>query len=104
MHNHNVYFWLKEGLPNSDLIEFEKGLETLTKTSLVISGYYGKPANTSREVVDHTYSYGLTLVFNNTNDHNLYQADPVHLAFVDKNMSKWARVLVYDIEIKNPIG
>jgi hypothetical protein len=103
MQNHNVYFWLKEELSNSALLEFEKGLETLTKTPLVISSYYGKPANTSRAVVDNTYSYGLTLVFKNTKDHNLYQADPVHLAFVDKNASKWTKVLVYDIETKKTL-
>lgn len=98
MHNHNVFFWLKEGLPSNAFLEFEKGLETLTKAQQVISGYYGKPAKTSRDVVDNTYSYGLTLVFKNTKDHDLYQADPVHLVFVEKNSSKWAKVLVYDIE------
>jgi len=100
MHNHNVYFWLKEGLSNSDLLEFEKGLESLTKTTLVIKGYYGKPANTNRAVVDNTYTYGLSLLFKDTSDQNLYQADPIHLAFVDKNGSKWSRVVVYDIETK----
>jgi hypothetical protein len=99
MHSHNVFFWLEEKLSNSALHEFEEGLETLVKTSLVKSGYYGKPANTNRAVVDNTYSYGLTLLFNDTADHNLYQADPIHLAFVDKNSKKWTKVLVYDIEL-----
>jgi hypothetical protein len=100
MHSHNVYFWLKEGLSNSALDEFEKGLDTLKKTTMVLSGYYGKPANTNRSVVDNSYSYGLSLLFKDTADHNLYQADPIHLAFVDKNATKWTRVLVYDIETK----
>jgi len=100
MHSHNVYFWLKDGLSNSALDEFEKGLDTLKKTTMVLSGYYGKPANTNRSVVDNSYSYGLSLLFKDTADHNLYQADPIHLAFVDKNVTKWTRVLVYDIETK----
>jgi hypothetical protein len=100
MHSHNVYFWLKPGLSNSALLEFEKGLGTLIKTPLVLSGYYGKPANTKRAVVDNTYSYGLTLIFKDTADHNLYQADLTHLAFVDQNAAKWIRVLVFDIETK----
>ena len=100
MHSHNVYFWLKDGLSNSALDEFEKGLDTLKKTTMVLSGYYGKPANTNRSVVDNSYSYGLSLLFKDTADHNLYQADPIHLAFVDKNATKWTRVLVYDIETK----
>ena len=100
MHSHNVYFWLKDGLSNSALDEFEKGLDTLKKTTMVLSGYYGKPANTNRSVVDNSYSYGLSLLFKDTADQNLYQADPIHLAFVDKNVTKWTRVLVYDIETK----
>jgi Stress responsive A/B Barrel Domain len=99
MHSHNVFFWLEEKLSNSALLEFEVGLNTLIKTPLVLSGYFGKPANTNRTVVDNTYSYGLTLLFNDTADHNLYQADPIHLAFVDKNSKKWTKVLVYDIEL-----
>jgi hypothetical protein len=99
VHSHNVYFWLKEELSNPALLEFEKGLETLIKIPLVIKGYFGKPANTNRAVVDNTYSYGLTLMFKDTADHNLYQANPTHLAFVDKNATKWTRVLVFDMEI-----
>jgi hypothetical protein len=100
MHSHNVYFWLKEGLSDSALLEFENGLDTLMMIPLVINGYYGKPANTNRAVVDNTYTYGLTLTFKNTADHNLYQGDPIHLAFVEKNSAKWIRVQVYDVEIK----
>jgi hypothetical protein len=98
MHNHNVYFWLKEGLSDSALLEFEKGLESLTKTALVVKGYYGKPANTNRPVVDRTYSYGLSLLFNDTDDQNLYQADLTHLAFVDKNEKKWTKAVVFDLQ------
>jgi hypothetical protein len=100
MHRHNAFFWLKGELPDSALLEFEAGLESLTKTPLVLNGYFGKPANTNRAVVDNTYSYGLTLIFKDTTDHNLYQVDPIHMAFVDQNAPKWTRVLVYDIETK----
>jgi hypothetical protein len=100
MHGHNVYFWLKEGLSKSALLEFEQGLDSLTTTPLVINGYYGKPADTHRAVVDNTYSYGLSLIFKNTDDQNLYQADPTHLAFVEKNSAKWTRVQVYDVDVQ----
>jgi hypothetical protein len=100
MHIHNVYFWLKEGLSTSSLLEFEQGLETLIKIPLVKNGYYGKPADTNRTVVDNTYSYSLTLFFNDTPDQNLYQTDPIHLAFIDRNSKKWTRVQVYDVEVK----
>ena len=100
MHHHNVFFWLKEGLSDSALLEFEEGLESLKKTSMVITGHFGKPADTNRAVVDNSYSYGLTLIFKDTADHNNYQVDPIHLAFVDQNAPKWTRVQVYDFETK----
>jgi hypothetical protein len=50
--------------------------------------------------VDNTYSYGLVLIFKDTDQHNLYQADPIHQIFLDKNAAKWTRVLVFDLEMK----
>jgi hypothetical protein len=100
MHSHNVFFWLKEGLSDSDLLEFEKGLDTLLMDRLVINGRYGKPADTHRDVVENTYTYALSLLFKDTADHNLYQADSVHLAFVEKHSAKWSRVKVFDVEVQ----
>jgi hypothetical protein len=100
MHSHQVFFYLNAELSHAALLEFEEGLESLIGISLVQSGYYGKPAHTNRAVVDNTYSYGLTLLFKNTADHDLYQADPIHQVFLDKNATKWSRVLVFDIETK----
>jgi hypothetical protein len=100
MHSHNVYFWLTEGLSNSAILEFEQGLETLMRIPLVINGCYGKPANTHRDVVENSYTYGLMLTFKDTADHNLYQADPVHLEFVKNHSAKWTKVRVFDVEIK----
>lgn len=98
MHSHNVFFWLKDDL--SDLVrqEFERGLDSLTKISYVKSGYFGKPSDTHRSIVDNSYSYGLTLQFTDIKNHNIYQNDPIHQVFVDLNSWKWTRVLVYDIE------
>jgi hypothetical protein len=100
MHSHQVFFYLNAELSQSALLEFEEGLEALINIPLVRSGYYGKPAHTDRAVVDNTYSYGLTLLFKNTADHDLYQADPIHQVFLDKNVKKWARVQVFDVETK----
>jgi hypothetical protein len=98
MHSHNVLFWLKDDLSYSELVEFETGLITLINDPRVIRGVYGKPANTHRSVVENSYTYGLSLMFKDLADHDLYQAEPIHLAFVEKNASIWTRVMVYDIE------
>ena len=100
MHSHQVFFYLNEDLSTSALLKFEEGLETLINIPLVLSGYYGKPANTNRAVVDNAYSYSLTLIFKDIADHNLYQAHQIHQVFVDQNANKWIRVLVFDVEIQ----
>jgi hypothetical protein len=98
MHQHIALFWLKEQLSDAEILEFEQGLNNLTKISLVLSGSYGKPADTHRSVVENTYSYGLILLFKDISDHNLYQADPFHQSFVNHNSQKWIKVQVLDIE------
>lgn len=99
MHHHQVFFWLKSELSNSEIYEFVKGLESLIKIPLVTKGYFGKPASTNRVVVDNTYSYSLALHFKDLSEHNLYQDDPIHQNFVNQNSLKWVKVLVYDVEV-----
>jgi hypothetical protein len=98
MHIHNVYFWLKDDLGNQERINFEGGLKTLTNDPAVKSGLYGKPADTQRDVVENTYSYGLTLLFDDLAAQDRYQAGAVHLQFVEDHASKWEKVMVYDID------
>lgn len=98
MHAHNVYFWLKNDLTPGDLSAFEQGLQALTHDPAVQSGYYGRPADTHREVVENSYSYGLLLLFDNLAAHDQYQQGAVHLEFVAAHASKWARVVVHDIQ------
>lgn len=98
MHVHNVYFWLKDDSDNQTLVNFEQGLHSLTTDPFVVSGYYGRPADTERDVVENTYTYGLVLVFNDLAAHDQYQAGKVHLQFVDEHQAKWERVAVYDIQ------
>jgi endonuclease IV len=100
MHVHNVYFWLKQDLDSQAIATFEQGLEALAKDPAIKSGYYGNPANTEREVVENSYTYGLVFVFDDLAAHDRYQAGKVHLKFVEDHLSKWERVVVYDIEVR----
>jgi hypothetical protein len=98
MHIHNVYFWLKSGLDEQALTAFEQGLNDLANDPAVKSGYFGKPADTHRDVVENSYTYGMVLVFDDMAAHDQYQVGAVHLKFVDDNASKWEKVVVYDIK------
>jgi hypothetical protein len=98
MHAHNVFFWLRNDLDGQALAAFEQGLNALTKEPTVKSGYYGKAADTQREVVDNSYTYALVLVFDDLAGHDRYQAGAVHREFIEEQASNWERLVVYDIQ------
>ncbi len=98
MHSHLAFFWLNDNLSTTEILDFEKGLGSLINISVVVSGFYGKPANTHRSVVENSYSYGLSLLFNDTNAQFSYQSHEIHEEFVKQHNSKWSKVQVFDIE------
>ena len=93
---HHVYFWLAE----KDNKEYKKllieGLKKLSAVSTIQRFHIGQPANTSRGVIDSTYSVSWILIFDNAADQDSYQVDPIHLKFVEECKHLWNRVVVYD--------
>lgn len=95
---HNVYFWLKPDLTAEQRATFESELALLPKISYLAHGFVGKPADTEkRPVTDHSFSYSISLLFKNMEDHEFYQKGcPDHQRFVDTCKTFWERVVVYD--------
>jgi len=93
---HHVYFWLKNPESNTDFAELIDGLKKLSAVKTIQSFHIGKPAGTNREVIDTTYSISWMLLFNNKEDQDSYQVDPIHLKFVDECSHLWKKVVVYD--------
>lgn len=98
MHIHNVYFWLDDNQDEGSKAEFEEGLGWLVADPNVKSGYFGKPIASDRDVVEGSYTYGLVVFFEDTAGHDRYQVGEPHNRFLDKNMKKWTKVVVYDIQ------
>lgn len=98
MHIHQVFFWLKDNLTLNEISDFEKGLLQLTRITSVKAGFFGKPAKTYRDVVERSYSYGLTLHFGSISDHDQYQRHTEHQDFVAKHAAKWDKVKIFDLE------
>ena len=46
MIRHTVYFWLDESLTEDQKTEFEGGLRALFDIDVVVTGHFGKPADT----------------------------------------------------------
>ena len=93
---HHVYFWLKNPGNNNDLLALIEGLQKLSSVKTIKSFHIGKPAGTSRDVIDTTYNVSWLLLFNNKEDQDSYQVDPIHLKFVDECSHLWEKVVVYD--------
>ncbi len=93
---HTVYFYAAEGLTDKRKTEFIDGLAELAKTPSIQKVYYGPPAGTPREVVDNNYLVAWICHFKSSEDHDLYQKDPIHLKFIEDYKDVWSKVLIYD--------
>jgi len=97
MLTHTVIFWLKEGLTQEDRDLFFEGAKTLSTIESVDQSFMGTPASTpKRPVVDDSYDCALSVSLRDLDAHDLYQADPIHLAFIEKCGHLWERVVIYD--------
>jgi len=96
---HSVYFWLKDGLTYEDASAFRAGLEALSEVPSVRALYVGTPAETTeRPVIDQSYTFALTVVFDDMVGQDAYQVSPAHQAFVKTFSPMWDRIIVYDAD------
>ena len=93
---HHVYFWLKNPDSQADKAKLVEGLKKLSKVKMIRTFHIGQPAPTNRDVIDRSYSVSWLLFFDNKADQDSYQADPVHLKFVEEYSALWTKVIVYD--------
>lgn len=93
---HHVYFWLHNPGNERDRTALLEGLRKLSAAPTIRSYYIGQPAETKRDVIDSSYSLSWLLFFDNKEDQDRYQTDPIHLNFVATCSHLWRKVLVYD--------
>jgi hypothetical protein len=96
---HTVFFWLND---NADEAAREQLLgdckNLLGKIPTCRHVWTGRPAMTPRDVVDNSYTVGLTTVFDDSAGHDEYQVHPLHKEFIARNKQNWKRVQVYDFK------
>ena len=93
---HHVYFWLTNPDSKEDLEALTEGLQKLTSAPSINIYHIGKPADTNRDVIVRDYALSWLLIFNNKDDQEAYQADPVHHQFIEECKHLWSKVVVYD--------
>tara|TARA_B110000305_G_C19134568_1_gene490547 strand:+ start:169 stop:471 length:303 start_codon:yes stop_codon:yes gene_type:complete len=96
MYVHSVFFYLKKELTNEQRIAFKGGCDSLATSENVSQSFVGVPAVLERSVVDGSYDFSLTFIFNSKIEHDKYQVEPIHHAFIKEFESYWERVQVYD--------
>ncbi|MGN6618305.1 MAG: Dabb family protein [Ilyomonas sp.] len=93
---HHVYFWLANPGIRDERAKLLEGIKTLTDITYIKSFHIGVPADTHREVIDTSYAFSWLAVFDNKEDQDAYQVDPIHLNFVKNYSYLWDKVIVYD--------
>lgn len=94
---HMVYFTLHDGSPEN----IRKLTESCYGHLKNIPGitYFGAGPlveDLNRPVNDRGFHVALNVVFATRGDHDSYQQDPNHLAFIAENKPTWAQVRVFD--------
>jgi hypothetical protein len=96
---HHVFFWLKNPSSKEDLDKLLAGLKTLENIKTVRKLFIGVPASTEeRDVVDNSYHASELMFFDNLEDQETYQHDPIHKKFVEDCSHLWEKVIVYDVQ------
>jgi hypothetical protein len=93
---HHVLFWLKTETTEDQIDAFRKGLESLENIETVKTFHIGTPAAIDRAVVDVTYTFSLTIFFENMAGHDVYQVHELHKAFLDQFRELFEKVVIYD--------
>lgn len=94
---HTVYFWLNEDAPAPAASQLIEDCRTILRQVPTVRQLWAGPAaNTPRDVVDNSYACGLTVLFDDSAGHDVYQDHPLHYEFIERNKTNWKRVQVYD--------
>lgn len=94
---HTVFFWFHDGVSEADSQNFYEELKKLQQIPQIRHGWIGVPADTEeRGVIDASYDYSITFVFEDEKAEGEYQVHPIHTEFVETNSHLWEKVTVYD--------
>ncbi|WP_333852104.1 Dabb family protein [Epilithonimonas sp.] len=94
---HNLFFWLRKDLSETEVKDFENFFEGLKKLPYQKNLRYGKPAGSSpRTVLDSSYTYNGSMEFESLEELEAYGKLPEHLALVQKYKPMFEKMLVYD--------
>lgn len=95
---HTAYFWFKEGASEEQLKSFYARSKELNEIPEVEALFMGKPANTTRPIVERSYDYAVVVHLKDLAAHDAYQQHPIHLKLLSDFSGLWEKVMITDIE------
>lgn len=93
---HTVFFWLKDPESTSQRAALYAGLQELATIAEIKTAYVGVAADTRRPVIDSTYDFSVTFIFETPQLQDIYQEHPDHKKFIENCAHTWGKVQVYD--------
>lgn len=94
---HMVYFTLHDGTPQNIAALIDSCYRHLKDIpGVTFFGAGPLVEDLSRPVNDKAFHVALQVAFATRADHDAYQQDPRHLAFIAENKPTWAQVRVFD--------
>jgi hypothetical protein len=93
---HNVHYWLRPDLTESERSLFLAGIADLMKLGSVRQAWFGPPAGTD-PMADRSFDYSIVLDLGDSAGHDAFQADPAHQRIRDTIGGSWSRLLIYDV-------
>lgn len=94
---HTVFFYLRPELAAAERAVFAEEVARLGTIATVRRFHAGRPAPVPpRPVIDLSFDWSITCIFDDVAGHDAYQIDPVHLRFIERCREMWTRVQVYD--------
>lgn len=95
---HHVFFWLKNPESAEEKAKLLAGIKSLEDIKSLRTFHVGTPASTDRPVIERGYSFSLLTTFDDQEQHDRYQVDPLHKQFINDNNTLWSKVLIFDSE------
>ncbi|MET4108313.1 Dabb family protein [Hymenobacter sp. UYP22] len=93
---HHVLFYTPAGASEADKAILLEGLQKLARIPAIKLAHIGTPADTTREVIERTYTYSWLCLFDSAEQEEEYQRDPIHDAFRQHYAVYWEKVVIYD--------
>jgi len=94
---HTVFFWLNHPDSQADRDQFLASLQKfLGKSAYAKTKFIGSPPVATRDVVDGSFTYSITLSFDSAESQAAYQKEQPHLDFISEASHLWKKVIVYD--------